>query len=143
MVPKLWNAFRKRSNVFLRGLRTNLADENPRRCGLREAPLAGLAHGALCITVDRNYWAGPVSLADTYFRGAWCFAPKTCEAPMLGSYKRMRRRVASSINRDSSDQSARARHSPCKSGWPLLIKRSITAISRRQRAIHAATCRRC
>ena len=44
-------------------------------------------------------------------------------------------------SRSSADQSESAKHSPCKSGLPARICVSISAISWRQRAIHAATFR--
>jgi hypothetical protein len=40
--------------------------------------------------------------------------------------------------RISSHQSANAKQSPARSGWPLRIAASIPAISRRQRSIHGA-----
>jgi hypothetical protein len=45
-------------------------------------------------------------------------------------------------SRNSADQSARARHRPCKSGWTARICASMAAISRRHWVIHAASWRR-
>jgi Protein of unknown function (DUF3489) len=46
------------------------------------------------------------------------------------------------ISRNSPDQSARARHNPSTSGCPARSRGSISAISRRQRPIHASAFRR-
>jgi hypothetical protein len=101
---------------------------------------------------ERNYrlpkWprppsTGPPGTAAEGFsasgRDSWRVGPHVKPPPHERTCAKRARPVANPrlacSSRSSADQSASARHSPCKSGCPARIWPSMAAISRRQRAI--------
>jgi hypothetical protein len=127
--PTPEDAHRRPARMHRRSTRLGLTPDRARACGTQRTPAAFLGH-------QSQTYALP---SFSGFRGAWCFAPKTREAPMLNYCKCGCRCRSFSISRSSVDQSESARHSPSTSGWPARSCAFMAAISWRQRSIHAGT----